>query len=273
VTDQPPVPAAPTPTTTPTPAPTPADTHTEAEHYGWTIDVGNHPERADSPGYRSSRAAMVKIVQDAQPWYFGDPPYQDHHGGGIWVKDATGWLMLLGLAGIEWSAQFCADPAKVDLLRQYAQRLCAGFPETIAGYTASGYTEAAAILSTPITDADGIATWTDSLFNACVPLPADLHTGVLDAGSGYHHYPKPIIDITTFKQDDFTLFVPDINGAPVAVAPVAPRGSGDAHVAVLWADSKAPINDQVTAAATASKQLVLDPDHPLAKAAFKNQTS
>jgi hypothetical protein len=248
-----------------------SDVHTESEHYGWVIDVGDHPEREDSPGYVASRAAMVKIVQQTQPWYFGGPPYQDHHGGGIWVKDATGWLLLLGLAGIEWSAQFCADPAKVDLLRQYAQRLCAGFPDTVAGYADIGYAAAGDLLSTPITDADGIARWTDGLFNACVPLPASLHTGVLMAGSGYHHYPKPIIDITTFKRDDFTLFVPDTNGAEVAVAPVAPRGSGNGHVAVLWADPKAPINAEVTKASAAGKQLVLDPDHPLAKEAFKNQ--
>ena len=31
--------------------------------------------------------------------------------------------MVRNLAGIEWSAQFCADPAKVDLLRQNAKRL------------------------------------------------------------------------------------------------------------------------------------------------------
>jgi hypothetical protein len=192
--------------------------------------------------------------------------------GGIWVKDSTGWLLLLGLAGIEWSAQFCADPAKVDLLRQHAQRLCAGFPETMSGYADIGYTAAADLLSTPITDADGIARWTDGLFNACVPLPANLHTGVLMAGSGYHHYPKPIIDITTFKQDDFTLFVADTNGAEVAVAPVAPRGSGDGHVAVLWADPKAPIQAPLAKAAAAGTQLVLGPDHPLAKAAFKNQS-
>jgi Family of unknown function (DUF6424) len=245
--------------------------HTEDEDDDWTIDIGDHPERSDSNEYLASRAAMIKIVQATQPWFFGGPPYQDHHGGGIWVKDDAGWLLLLGLAGIEWSAQFCADPAKVDQLRQHAQRLCAGFPETISGYADIGYTAAADLLSTPITDAPGIANWTDGLFNACVPLPASLHTGVLMSGSGYHHYPKPIIDIMTFKEDDFTLFVPDSNGAEVAVAPVAPRGSGNAHVAVLWADPNAPIAKLVDHAASSGKQLVLAPDHPLAMAAFKNQ--
>lgn len=246
--------------------------HSESETHAWTIEVGDHADRTDSPAYRASRATMIKIVQQTQPWFFGDPPYQDHHGGGVWVKDSTGWLLLLGLAGIEWSAQFCADPGKVDLLRQYAQRLCAGFPDTIAGYAEVGYDSAADLLSTPITDATGIERWTDGLFNACVPLPAKLHTGVLMDGSGYHHYPKPIIDIMTFKHEDFTLFVNDSNGAQVAVAPVAPRGSGNAHVSVLWAEANAPIHDAVAAAATAGEQLVLGPDHPLARAAFRLQT-
>jgi hypothetical protein len=246
--------------------------HQEYEDYGWTIDVGDHPDRSDTSEYRASRAAMIKIVQETQPWFFGGPPYQDHHGGGIWVKDETGWLLLLGLAGIEWSAQFCADPAKVDQLRQYAQRLCAGFPATMAAYEDIGYTDAADLLNTPITDAAGIERWTDGLFNASVPLPATLHTAVLMAGSGYHHYPKPIIDITTFKRDDFILFVADSNGAEVAVAPVAPRGSGNGHVAVLWADSNAPISAAVQAAATEGKQLVLAPNHALSRAAFREQT-
>ncbi|HTW20599.1 MAG TPA: DUF6424 family protein [Mycobacteriales bacterium] len=246
--------------------------HTESEDHPWTIDVGDHPEREDTPAYRASRAAMIKLVAQTQPWFFGDPPYQDHHGGGVWVKDDTGWLLLLGLAGIEWSAQFCADPAKVDLLRQYAARLCAGFPQTLPGYAALGYADAETLLTTPIVDANGVQAWTDGLFNACVPLPAELHTGVLMAGSGYHHYPKPIIDITTFKQDDFTLFVNDTNGAEVAVAPVSRRGSGDGRVSVLWSAANAPIHAQAEAAADAGKPLVLDADHPLAQAAFKNQT-
>ena len=156
--------------------------HQESEDYDWTIDVGDHPERSDSPEYGASRAAMIKIVQATQPWFFGGPPYQDHHGGGIWVKDETGWLLLLGLAGIEWSAQFCADPAKVDVLRQHAQRLCAGFPATITGYEEARLHRGRGPAEYADRDAGDIARWTDGIFNACVPLPATLHTGVLMAG-------------------------------------------------------------------------------------------
>jgi hypothetical protein len=177
-------------------------THTETENDPWTINVGDHPQRTDSPAYTRSRNLMVKLVQLNQPWFLGDPPYQDHHGGGIWVKDDTGWLLLLGLAGIEWSAQFCADPAKVDLLRRHAKRIVAAFPQTIPGYVALGYTDAAGLLATPITTTDQIAAWTDGIFNASVPLPANQHTGVLPAAAGFHHYPKPIVDIELFKHDD-----------------------------------------------------------------------
>jgi Family of unknown function (DUF6424) len=39
---------------------------------------------------------------------------------------------MRNIAGIEWSAQFCADPAEVDVLRQNARRLYARYPEAVA---------------------------------------------------------------------------------------------------------------------------------------------
>jgi hypothetical protein len=137
--------------------------------------------------------------------------------------------------GIEWSAQFCADPAKVDGLRQYAARVVAGFPDTLPGYEALGYTDGAGLLATTITDADGVAAWTDSIFNASLPLPAAAHTGVLPAAAGYHHYPKPIVDIDHFRFSDFQLFVTDPAGLPAVVVPVGQRGSGDGRVRLLAA--------------------------------------
>jgi len=105
---------------------------------------------------------------------YGSGPYQDHHGGSLWLKDAGGWFMVRNLAGIEWSAQFCADPAKVDLLRENARRLYALMPPEIAREL-----DPDGLLDTPITDAAGVARWTDSIFNAGVPLHAGFHTGVL----------------------------------------------------------------------------------------------
>src|SRR5664280_1154951 len=101
----------------------PGPTHRQHEDNPWTIEIGDHPSRRDSPGYVRSRKLMIELVQSAQPWFLGARPYQDHHGGGIWVKDLDGWLLVLGLAGIEWSAQFCADPVKVDQLRVAAARV------------------------------------------------------------------------------------------------------------------------------------------------------
>ena len=143
-------------------------------------------------------------------------PDGDHHGGSVWVKDAAGWLCLQLPLGIEWSSQFCADPAKVDRLRQYAGRVVAAFPQTLPGYESFGYHDAEGLLSTPITDANGVAAWTDSIFNASYPLPADAHTGMLPQGAEYHHYPKPIVDIDHFRFSDFKLFVTDSAGLPEA---------------------------------------------------------
>jgi hypothetical protein len=244
-------------------------THTEHEDQPWTTNVGDHPKRADSPLYTRSRKCMIAAVQTTQPWYFGDRPYQDHHGGGVWLKDADGWFLIKNLAGLEWSSQFCADPAKVELLRKNAERLVAGFPDTEDAYvTELGMTETdLKILHTPITDADGVAAWTDSFWNASVPLPAGMHTGTLGSGdhqsAGVHHYPTPITDIETFKRDDFTLFVHDpTTKKMVAVLPVAPVGSGDGRVMIAWHPTD-----------PALEHTVIEADHPLAKLAFARQES
>lgn len=242
-------------------------THTEKEDQPWVINIGDHPGRTDSPLYTRSRACMIKAVKSTQPWFFGDPPYQDHHGGGVWLRDDKGWFLTKNLAGIEWSSQFCADPAKVELLRQNAERLVNGFPLTAPAYLAElGMSSAdLLILHRPITDEFGVGDWTDSFWNASVPLPAGLHTGVLSSGdhqaAGVHHYPTPITDIERFKRDDFTLFVTDPkSGAMLAVLPTAYPGSGDRSVMVAY-------NSQDHT----QENTVLGPDHPIAKLAFQHQ--
>ena len=170
---------------------------------------------------------MNEIAGQAAGMIYGSGPYQDHHGGALWLQDSQGWFLVRNQAGIEWSAQFCADPAKVDLLRQNAQRLY-----NLVSPQSSRNSIPAACWTRPITDAAGVATWTDSIFNAGVPLHPNFHTGVLPAGgdpepgrarwrrteparagdpepAGVHHYPTPIIDIQLFKYDDFQLWVTD----------------------------------------------------------------
>jgi hypothetical protein len=83
--------------------------HTETETHGWTIDVPDHPTRQDSPEYVAARRQMNEIASQATGLMYGPGPFQDHHGGALWLKDAQGWFMVRNCAGIEWSAQFCLD--------------------------------------------------------------------------------------------------------------------------------------------------------------------
>ena len=298
----------------------PEPVHSESETHSWNINVPDHPNRADSPEYVAARTKMNEIAAGTTGLVYGSPPFQDHHGSALWLKDAQGWFLVRNLAGIEWSAQFCADPAKVDLLRQNAKRLYDLLAPEIKQELDPG-----GLLDTPIQDAAGVAKWTDSIFNAGVPLQQSFHTGVLPQGgaqsaqasapaaddsqdpldpapaadasqgaqastpaasqpsaaagasaagqdpAGVHHYPTPIVDIQLFKYDDFQLWVTDAQGNPAAVAPVSPRGSGNASVHVLFATPGSQLAAQKQAAESANTPLILGPDHPLAQQAFTNQ--
>ncbi len=190
--------------------------HTEHEDRPWTRAIPNHPARADSPAYRASRRALSAIVETTPGGFYGDGNHQDHHGGGLWLRDDAGWFLVRNLAGIEWSAQWGADPARVELLRRNAQRLYACFPEAVAALQAlvGGSYNVRQVLATPIVDASGVALWTDSIFNASVPLPAAVHTGVLPAAAGAHHYPAPVQEIPYFARADLRVFVADAEGSP-----------------------------------------------------------
>jgi hypothetical protein len=205
--------------------------HVEHEDHPWTIQIPDHPRRTESAEYVASRRTMNRIAREAGGVFFGPAPYQDHHGGGLWLKDADGWFLVRNLVGIEWSAQFCADPAKVDQLRLNARRLYATYPDAVAEL---GIRD---LLDTPITDAEGVARWTDSICNASLPLPAPFHTGVLPHAptGGVHHYPTPIAEIELIKRDDFNLWVETPEGDLAAVVPVAPPGSGDGRTRLMFA--------------------------------------
>lgn len=269
--------------------------HTQTDTHTWSINVPDHPTRTDSPEYVAAKNKMNEIAAQATGLIYGPGPFQDHHGSALWLQDSQGWFMVRNLAGIEWSAQFCADPAKVDLLRQNAKRLY-----DLVAPQVKQQLDPNGLLDTPITDAAGIASWTDSIFNAGVPLHPAFHIGVLPAGqaqsaaapsgpqnasdsgstnapagdpepAGVHYYPTPIVDIQLFKYDDFQLWVTDAEGSPAAVAPVSTRGSGDARVHVLYATPGTQLAQQKQAAEGANSALILGPEHPLAKQAFQNQ--
>lgn len=215
-----------------------AGTHSEHEDFPWTIAVVDHAPRKETPQYVASRALMRKIIAEVPGWIWAPGPYEDHHGGSVWVKDDEGWLFMQLPLGIEWSAQFCADPAKVDKLRLMAQRIVRAFPATLPAYDAFGYHDATALLNTEITTAEQISRWTDSIFNASMPVPRPVHSGTYPHGAGYHHYPKPIVDINHFRRDDFQLFVSD-NGFPAVVVPVSSK-PGDHRVRLIAAHPSAP---------------------------------
>jgi len=212
-----------------------SDTHTEHENYAWTRRIPDHPPRRNSKAYVASRKLMNKLARSVTDFFYGAKPYEDHHGGGLWLKDADGWFVVRNIAGVEWSAQFCADPAKVDVLRQNAKRLYDRFPEAVEALGIR------TLLDTPIRTAAQVARWTDSICNASVPLPGKLHRGILPGGGGIHHYPTPVAEIALFKYDDFPLWVTDQEGNEVAVTPVARRGRGDGRVQVLDAPAGSAI--------------------------------
>lgn len=252
-------------------------THTQSEDFPWTIAIVDHPPRTDSPGYRASRALMNKLVATVSDWTYGARPFEDHHGGGLWVRDADGWLCVTSLLGIEWSAIFCADPTKVDRIRRHAARIVAAFPATLPGYAELGYPRAESVLTTPLTSQEQVQEWADSIFNASLPLPHPVHSGTLPDGAGYHHYPKPIVDIDHFRRDDFQLFVQDPDGHSAAVVPVAPRGSGDGRVRLLAVHPGSAYSQRLLHPASARAVAEQDPavlpaDDPLAEQAFQRQT-
>lgn len=244
--------------------------HTESEDHPWIRNVSGHPARTDSPEYKDARKLMMILAKRTSP--FDDGPFQDHHGGGLWVFDGNSWHLFLNFAGIEWSMQFCSDPAKVDRLRDNAKHLIDRFPQTVPQYEALGYPQgrAEALLNTAIVDATGIAKWTDSIFNASVPLSGDNHTGVLPKAAGEHHYPKPVKDGDYVKHDDFVLWQVH-DGTQVAAVPVAPRGSGDGRVAIDYATPGSALHKKLQRAHASGKVLIVPASHPIAQRAFAKQ--
>jgi Family of unknown function (DUF6424) len=255
----------------------PAGTHTEAENVPWRISIPDHPQRTDSKAFVHARAIAHQIISTLSDYPYGPGPWQMHHGGSLWTFDGRGWFLVLNTLGSEWSAQFCADPAKVDRLRQNAVRHYSGFPKTISQLSAIGYAEGQEILDTPLTSAELVARYVDSIFNSCVPLAATFHTGEVTAKAPYggvHHYPKPIADIQFFKYDDFALWVTDPESRmPAAVTPASARGSGDARVEVSFAEPGTALHRQRQKALEAGERLLLSPDNPMSRQAFAQQDS
>ena len=254
---------------------TSSTTHTETEGRSVTINIPDHPGRAESPGFAASKRLAKKILATLPDWVFGTDSIQMHHGGSLWVFDGTTWHLYLNVLGMEWSSQFCADPAKVDLLRRNARALYEAFPLTVPEMERLGDKTAQQILDTPITDSAGIARWVDSIFNSCVPLPAKKHTGSQPTGSGEHHYPRPITNIEFVKRDDFQLWHHDPeSGTPVAVVPTTYPGTvSNATVQLVYATPGTKLHARLMKAQANGQVVELGSRHPITKAAFAAQNA
>jgi len=241
-------------------------------------NVEGHSRRTDSPEFVRARATLHKIVSSLDPNPYGTGAVQAHHGGSIWVLGDAGandWHLVLNWAGIEWSAQFCCDPAKVERLRRNALAITSGFPKTLPELQRLGYTDVD-ILQTPVTDAATIQRYVDSIWNSCVPIPQPQHTGALKPGAplaaGVHTYPEPACGIPRVMRDNFVPFVVDsATGTSAVVVPVAPRGSGDGRVRVVFAEKGHPLHRLHAQAHTKGAALILGDRHRIARRAFAQQ--
>jgi hypothetical protein len=257
--------------------------HIQREDDPFEINIPDHEPRKDSPAYVVARKVMVDIVKDMKDLFLGPSAHdQDHHGGGLWVKDEDGWFLIKNLAGMEWSQQFCADPAKVDKLRRFAQRIYKRFPESIPALKQAGFQDVEDVLGQTIDTSEKVARWCDSIFNASVPLSQPRHTGTVKPTrktstplleGGVHHYPTPITDIQLFKRDDFQLWVLDDEKQPAAVVPVGHRGSGEHDVRVAYATAGTDLHKKLAAAGKKGQFLRVSGTHSMAKQAFAAQNA
>jgi len=257
------------------------NSHIQREDVPWAITIPDHESRTDSPAYVVARKVMNNVVKGMKDFFLGaNGPYQDHHGGGLWVKDHDGWLLIKNLAGMEWSQQFCADPEKVDKLRQFAQRIYKAFPDSLPAFKDLGFPDAENVLTQKIDSPELVARWVDSIFNASVPLAQSRHTGVVKPTSkggtpklegGVHHYPTPITDIQLFKRDDFQLWVLDEQKKPAAVVPIGKRHSGNSELRIAYATPGTKLHRQLADAQSKHQFLKVGGKHPMAKQAFAAQ--
>ncbi|MFI0716009.1 DUF6424 family protein [Streptomyces inhibens] len=172
------------------------------------------------------------------------------------------------------SRRVCADPGKVDRLRQDAAELVDAFPLTLPALAELDYKRAEVLLRTPIKEVDGVEAWTDSLFNACVPLSHGNHQGILPSVPGEHHCPWPAKGADFVRYDDFQVWVtlPDgTHGTHGAVAPVDRRGSGDGHVRLAFVLEGSAAAPAVAEAQDRGLMAVLPPNSDVALHAFAQQ--
>lgn len=220
-----------------------------------------HPPRKDSATYTAARKVLMNTRRGGCMVCGGIPDMthpemtsiadshglQDHHGGGIYVKDV---LVALNVFGTEWSLGWSASPEKV---AQYVANLNV----VLKALGESTY-------DSVIKDTASVMAFVDSKFNANVKLCQGHHVGRMDRPTkdtngheavGIHEIPFPIwLGQMTADWDRWDMWA----GTPGTIA-VAPNPDGG--VVVLHANpAHHPGIDRGT---------VLHTDHPLARAARK----
>lgn len=212
----------------------PKETVGEAAH----LFTADHPPRKDSPTYVAARKVLMNTRRGGCMVCGGVPDMthpemtsvadshglQDHHGGGIYVKDV---LVALNLFGTEWSLGWSADVEKV---AQYVANLNV-LLEALGEPTYDG----------SITDTPSVMLFVDSTLNANVKLCAPHHVGRMDRPTkdalgheavGIHEIPFPIwLGQMTCDWKRFDMWA----GTPGTLA-VAPNGD-DGSVVVLHANA------------------------------------
>lgn len=237
-----------------------------AEHVGEAADVftADHPKRTDSPAYLAARKVLMNqrrggcVICGGLPdmshpelYEIGEPKgLEDHHGGGIYVKDV---LVGLNLMPIEWSQGWGANAESV-------ARMVANLNVLFSALGEPTYDD-------PVTDTDSVMAWVDSVYNANVKLCKPHHVGTQHQHTpdvhgheavGIHEIPGPIFwgQITC----DWPRF--DMWGGSTGTVAVAPHTGDDGkpvkgHVVVLHAAESSALN----------RGDVLPPHHPTARLA------
>ena len=177
---------------------------------------------------------------------------------------------------MEWSSQFCADPAKVELLRVNARALYEAFPSDRAEDGRARVQEGAGAARHADHRCQDRRDVGRQHLQQLRPAPRHEHTGTRPTGSGEHHYPRPITNIEFIKRDDFQLWHDDPeSGTPIAVVPTdghpGTTDNADGPGRLRPARHEAP--PPLRKAHDNGEILELDADHPITKAAFALQTA
>lgn len=130
------------------------------------------------------------------------------YAGCIPVHDEGSWRVFKNALTIYPGAEYCADPAKVDALRENAKSLLEHYPETVGQLEKLGV-RVKALLSRPITNFEDVEAWAKSIFNTGPVSKLPLH----------------VHDTIDLAYDDVVIKVQSGRDA-VYVIPAAPRGEG-----------------------------------------------